>query len=155
GQWWSVGHTDKPQGNAEVQWLPQTNQLRIRLVDKLAHERMDARSVPRSGGSQKFMPLRMQCRFEVIDGVDFMSHKGAARSALVQAFGNSPVSMRVLSRLQDDGSRAWYVQASLDVPTGFSEARQTTREAGVIGLDFNARGVAWSAVKPDGNRVSD
>lgn len=48
-QWWSVGHADKPSGNPEVQWLPDTQQLRIRLNDKLAHARMDARGVPHSG----------------------------------------------------------------------------------------------------------
>ncbi len=32
GQWWSVGKAAKPQGNAEVQWLPDTQQLRLRLT---------------------------------------------------------------------------------------------------------------------------
>ncbi|HSV82944.1 MAG TPA: hypothetical protein VLK85_27420 [Ramlibacter sp.] len=153
GQWWAVGHTDQPSGNSEVQWLPEKKQLRIRLTDLIAYERMDARGVPRSGGRQKDSPLRMKCRFVVIDGVDFVSHKGAARKALIDAFGNRPVTMRVLSRVQEDGSLAWYVQASLDVPTGFEEPTARSREAGVLGLDFNARGVAWCAVKPDGNRL--
>lgn len=155
GQWWAVGHTDEVSGNKEVRWLPESNQLRIRLTDRLAHQRMDEREVPRSGTQQKFMPLRMQCRFVVLDGVDFTSHKGGARAALLDAFGKRPVTMRVLSRLQEDGSRAWYVQASLDVPTNFETSRPLTRESGVLGLDFNARGVAWCAVKPDGNRLKD
>lgn len=153
-QWWSVGHAKKPQGNAEVQWLPESNQLRIRLTDQLAHQRMDERGVPRSGTQQKFMPLRMQCRFIMLDGVDFVSHRGAARAALLDAISKRPVTMRVLSRLQKDGTRAWYVQASVDVPTGFAEARPVTKESGVLGLDLNARGVAWCAVKPDGNRLA-
>ena len=151
--WWSVGTTDKPQGNAEVQWLPESRQLRLRLTDRLAHERMAARGVPHSGGPQKVMPQRMACRFLVLDGVDFISHRGAARAALMSAFGQRPVTMRVLYRRQADGSRAWYVQASLDVPQT-QERRSLTRESGVLGLDFNARGVAWCAVKPDGNRLS-
>lgn len=155
GQWWSVGHTKQESGNKEVRWLPASNQLCIRLTDRLAHERMDEQGVPRSGTQQKFMPLRMQCRFVTIDDVDFTSHRGAARAALLDAFGKRPVTMRVLSRLQPDGSRAWYVQASLEVPSGFETSRPVTRESGVIGLDFNARGVAWCAVKPDGNRLRD
>jgi hypothetical protein len=155
GQWWSIGHTDQPSGNPEVQWLPDTKQLRIRLTDKAAHQRMDERDVPRSGTQQKFMPLRMECRFVVIDGVDFVSHKGAARAALLNTFGKRPATMRVLYRLQPDGSRAWYVQASIDLPTGFKPETAVSREAGVLGLDFNARGVAWCAVKPDGNRLRD
>lgn len=153
GQWWSVGHTVKPQGNAEVQWLAGTKQLRLRLTDQLAHARMDERGIPRAEGRQSAMPLRMKCRFITLDGVDFTSHKGAARAALEDAFGKRPVTMRVLFRRQADGSRAWYVQASVDLPSGFGTARVVTREAGVLGLDFNARGVAWCAVKPDGNRM--
>lgn len=152
GQWWSVGHTKAPQGNAEVQWYPDSNELRIRLTDKLAHERMDASGVPRTGGKQSDMPKRMACRFITFPNVDFVSHKGAAREALIAAVGKQPVSMRVLCRLQQDGSRAWYVQASLDVGSGFEGVRPVTREAGVLGVDFNARGLAWCAVKPDGNR---
>jgi hypothetical protein len=155
GQWWSVGHTDEESGNKELRWLPESNQLRLRLTDRLAHRHMDERGVPRSGTQQKFMPLRMRCRVVTIDGIDFTSHKGAARAALLDAFGKRPVTLRVLSRLQSDGSRAWYVQASLDVPSGFEAGRPVTRESGVLGLDFNARGVAWCAVKPDGNRLRD
>ena len=59
------------------------NQLRFRLTDRLAHARMDERGVPHSGTKQKFMPLRMQCRFVTLDGVDFTSHRGAARAALL------------------------------------------------------------------------
>lgn len=153
-QWWSVGHTDEESGNKEIRWLPDTCQLRIRLADQLAHQRMDERGVPREGGRQKDMPLRMQCRFITLDAVDFVGHKGTARATLLDAFGKRPVTMRLLYRPQADGSRAWYVQASLEV-TANSLARPITRESGVLGLDFNARGVAWCAVKPDGNRLRD
>ncbi|GAC1525773.1 MAG: hypothetical protein NVS2B4_02000 [Ramlibacter sp.] len=84
-----------------------------------------------------------------------MSHKGVARAALLAAMGELPVTMRVLHRLQPDGTRAWYVQASIDLPTGFEPETAASREAGVLGLDFNARGVAWCAVKPDGNMVPE
>lgn len=155
GQVWSIGRTAKPSGNSELQWLPDTNQLRVRLTDKLAHERMDALGIPRSGGPQKVMPLRMKCRFIVIDGVDFASHRGAARAALIDAFGKRPVTMRLLQRLSPAGERIWYLQASVDVPTGFNLETARTREAGVLGLDLNARGVAWAVVKPDGNRLRE
>ncbi|MGB7421943.1 MAG: hypothetical protein WA917_08715 [Comamonas sp.] len=132
GQWWSVGRTDTTQGNDEVKWYADTRQLRLRLTDQLAHERMDARGVPRSGSSQKVMPLRMQCRFVTLEGVDFASHKGTARAALEEAFGKRPVTMRALSRRLGDASRAWYVQASVDVPSGFGTAHVATRESGVL-----------------------
>ncbi|RCJ03198.1 hypothetical protein DDK22_38660, partial [Cupriavidus necator] len=101
------------------------------------------------------MPLRMKCRFITIDGVDFASHRGAARAALIDAFGKRPVTMRLLQRLSPVGERIWYLQASVDVPTGFNPETARTREAGVLGLDLNARGVAWAVVKPDGNRLRE
>jgi hypothetical protein len=156
GQWWSVGKTAKPQGNPEIQWLPETKQLRLRLTDKVAHARMDALGVPRAAGKQSDMPKRMQCRFIVLDNVDFTSHKGLASAELKGAFGRLPVTMLVLSRLREDGTVVWYSQASVDVPTGFSPETARSREGGVMGLDLNARGIAWGVVKPDGNqRVND
>jgi hypothetical protein len=55
-QWWSVGATDKPCGNPEVQWLAHTKQLRIRLTDKVAHARVDALGAPHSGGKNTDLP---------------------------------------------------------------------------------------------------
>lgn len=155
GQWWSIGHTDKPSGNAELQWLPQTKQLRMRLTDKIANRLMDEQGVPRDGGPPSASPKRMRCRFLVVDGVDFRSHRGVAQAALLGAMGERPVTMRVLFLLQPCGTRAWYVQASINLPTGFKSETAASRERGVLGIDFNARGVAWCAVKPDGNRLSD
>lgn len=152
-QWWSVGATDKPSGNPEVQWLPDTNQLRIRLTDKVAHDRMDALGVPRTGGKSADMSARMTCRFIVIDGVSFDSHHGQAGELLQKAFGKQPVSMRVLFRRDTAGNVVWYIQASLDVDTGYKEESATNKLGGVLGVDLNANGVAWSVVKPDGNRL--
>jgi chromosome segregation ATPase len=50
-QWWCVGATDKPCGNPEVQWLPETKQLRIRLTDKVAHALMATSNSPTYGQS--------------------------------------------------------------------------------------------------------
>ena len=152
-QWWSVGNKNKPSGNQEVQWLPDTKQLRIRLTDKVAHARMDALGIPHSGGNSKVMPARMACRFIVVDGVSFDSHKGNARKHITNAFGKQPVSMRVLYRRDAVGKVIWYVQASLDVDTGYKEETASNNLGGVLGVDLNANGVAWSVVKPDGNRL--
>ena len=152
-QWWSVGATDKPSGNPEVQWLPDTKQLRIRLTDKVAHARMDDLGIPHSGGKSSDMPARMACRFIVIDGVSFDSHHGKAGEWIQKAFGKQPVSMRVLYRRDSAGKVVWYVQASLDVDTGYKEETASNKLGGVLGVDLNANGVSWSVVKPDGNRL--
>jgi IS605 OrfB family transposase len=152
-QWWSVGATDKPCGNPEVQWLPETKQLRIRLTDKVAHARMDALGVPRTSGKSVDMSARMACRFIVVDGVSFDSHHGKAGEWVQKAFVKQPVSMRVLYRRDAAGNLVWYVQASLDVDTGYKEETASNNLGGVLGVDLNANGVAWSVVKPDGNRL--
>jgi IS605 OrfB family transposase len=152
-QWWSVGHTDQPCGNPEVQWIAEKNQLRIRLTDKVAHARMDALGIPHSGGNSKDMPARMACRFIVIDGVSFDSHNGKSGEWIQKAFGKQPVSMRLLYRRDSVGKVVWYVQASLDVDTGYKEETASNNLGGVLGVDLNAAGVAWSVAKPDGNRL--
>jgi IS605 OrfB family transposase len=152
-QWWSVGATDKPSGNPEIQWLPETNQLRIRLTDKVAHARMDALGIPHSGGNSKDMAARMACRFIAIDCVSFDSHHSKSGEWLQKAFGKQPVSMRVLYRRDAAGKVVWYVQASLDVDTGYREENASNNLGGVLGVDLNANGIAWSVVKPDGNRL--
>ena len=146
-QWWSVGNKNKPSGNQEVQWLPETNELRIRLTDKVAHACMDALGIPHSGGNSKDMPARMASRFIVIDGVSFDSHEGKAGEWIKNAFGKQPVSMRVLYRRDATGELVWYVQASLDVDTGYKEETASNNLGGVLGVDLNAAGVAWSIVK--------
>lgn len=152
-QWWSVGATDKPCGNPEVQWLPETKQLRIRLTDKVAHARMDAAGVARTGGKSADMTARMTCRFIVVDGVSFDSHHGKAGAWVEKVFGKQPVSMRVLFRRDSGGNVVWYVQASLDVDTGYKEETASNNLGGVLGVDLNANGVSWSVSKPDGNRL--
>jgi len=114
---------------------------------------MDERDIPRSGTVQRFMPPRMQCRFITIDDVDFQSHRGTARQLLADAFGLQPITMRLPYRLDETGARVWNLQASLDVESGFDAQAAAATQAGVLGLDFNFRGIAWYVVKPDGNRL--
>jgi hypothetical protein len=51
------------------------------------------------------------------------------------------------------GKVVWYVQASLDFDTGYKDETASNKLGGVLGVDLNADGVAWSVVKPDGNRL--
>lgn len=154
GQVWSVGHADKPSGNREIHWDPFEQTLRVRLSDTLARGRMAALSaemgVDIEHGPPKVSPLRMQCRFLTFAGVDFASHKGFARAAIVAAQGRQPVTMRILRRRLDDGRVGYYLQASVEVA---EKPPTATRLSGALGIDLNAGGVAWCAVKPDGNRL--
>lgn len=154
GQVWSVGAARKPSGNPEVHWDPFERTLRVRLSDTQARGRMAALSaemgVDIEHGPQKLSPLRMQCRFLALTDVDFPSHKGLARAAIVAAQGQQPVTMRLLRRRLGDGSVGFYLQASVEVA---HKPPTATRLAGALGVDLNAGGAAWCAVKPDGNRL--
>lgn len=154
GQVWSVGHADKPSGNREMLWDPFERTLRVRLSDTLARGRMAALSAELGmdieHGPQKLSQLRMQCRFLTFTDVDFPSHKGFARAAIVAAQGERPVTMRLLRRRLDDGGVGFYLQASVEVA---DKPPTATRLSGVLGVDLNAGGAAWCAVKPDGNRL--
>lgn len=112
---------------------------------------MDARGIPHHGGKQSDCPKRMQCRFLEIDNVDFTSHKGQAAELLKNAIGRQPVTMRVIRKCDAKGDKVWYVQASIEVDIGFNAQTATDRSHGVVQLDLNAWGLAWAAVKPDGN----
>jgi len=154
GQVWSVGDAAVPSGNREMLWDPFAQTLRVRLSDTLARGRMAALSaemgVDIKHGPQKLSPLRMQCRFLTFADVDFPSHKGFARAAIVAAQGERPVTMRLLRRRLDDGSVGFYLQASVEVA---DKPPTATRLSGALGVDLNAGGAAWCAVKPDGNRL--
>ena len=151
-QIWSVGAKSKPQGNQEIQWFPDTKILRIRLTDTLAKRRMrelEAKTglAVLAGGSATGK-YRVQSRFLEIPNVDFTARGTEAYAALVQAVTSQPVTMRLVHRKAPTGEDAFYLQASVSV----ADAPITvTRTTGVLGMDFNVRGVAWSVVKPDGN----
>lgn len=154
----SIGKKDKPHGNAEIQWNPETKSLRLRLTDEQALVRMKALSTQtgldvEGGKSPKCCNLRMQARFIEIVGVDFSGHFdketgiSKAQFLLEQFQGKLPMTAKIVHRRDNRGSR-FYLQISLDIPP---PEQFSTKERGVLGLDFNAKGVAWSVVKPDGN----
>jgi IS605 OrfB family transposase len=154
-QFWSIGRADEPRGNTSLQWDPTSNSLRIRLTDTLAHVRMQrvgaALGLDIRNGPQKLSPLRMRCRFLVLPEVEFRSHRGAARRHIAEAMARGqPITMRLVKRRLADGTPAFYLQASIDVPVDVP--RMALRQP-VIGIDLNASGAAWCVVKPDGNRA--
>ena len=154
-QVWSVGAKDKPRGNQEIQWSPETETLRIRLTDSQAEARMRtmeaAQGVSIVNGNPKTSALRMQCRFVELPGVSFESRGATANMALRHAVQHAPVTMRIIRRAAPDGETAFYLQASVDVADA---PLQVTRGTGVLGADFNKRGIAWGVVAPNGNKVN-
>lgn len=147
GQVWSIGAGAKDLGNREIQWDPRTGDLRIRLTDTLAEERMarmeEALGQPISSGPQKVSPIRMACRFLTIPAVEFPRAK--ATEHLREAVGKQPITYRLLQR---EGT--FYLQASL------AEAlpdQKVSRLQGMLGVDLNKRGLAWCAVQADGNPI--
>lgn len=157
----SIGKANATCGNPELQWQPESNTLRIRLTNAQAKIRMQNLSEQTgldvlAGKSPKCCNLRMRARFIEIPNVDFTGHRdkesgqSKARKHLVALSGKVPMTAKIVIR-DDAGERKYYLQISVDVP---APELRSTRERGVLGLDFNAKGVAWSVVKPDGNLQS-
>jgi IS605 OrfB family transposase len=154
----SIGRADAPCGNPEVQWHPDSNVLRIRLTDSQAKVRMQELAEQTAqdvlnGKSPKCCNLRMKARFIEIPNVDFSGHLdkasglSKARQHLQALSGKVPMTSKIVIR-DNDGERKYHLQISVNTA---APSAHSTRERGALGLDFNAKGVAWSVVKPDGN----
>jgi IS605 OrfB family transposase len=100
-------------------------------------------------GNPKTSALRMQCRFVEISGVSFAARGDVANTALRHAVEHTPVTMRIIRRAAPTGEPAFYLQASVDVA---DTPIQVTQASGVLGADFNKRGIAWGVVAPNGNK---
>ena len=157
----SIGDKSATCGNPELQWHHESNTLRIRLTNAQAKVRMHALAEKTgldvlNGKSPKCCNLRMQARFIEIPNVEFTGHwdkengQSKARKHLADLSGKVPMTAKIVIRKGDDESR-YYLQISVNPTT---PEKHSTRERGVLGLDFNAKGVAWSVVKPDGNLQS-
>jgi hypothetical protein len=144
----SIGGADAPCGNPEVQWHPDSNVLRIRLTDSQAKVRMQELAEQTgkdvlNGKSPKCCNLRMQAHFIEIPNVDFSGHLDKAsglsksRQHLQALSGKVPMTAKIVIR-SDDGLWKYYLQISVNTPV---PSTHSTRERGVLGLDFNAKGL--------------
>ena len=180
-QIYAVGHNEKPQGNAEIQYYPQNKTLKIRLTDKIAEIRMKEYCQINNIDFNlflekiKYSPIRMQCRFITIENVEF-NHRylHVFNSALTN---KKPISAKIIKKLTPTGDIGFYLQLSMEEVNQLPEYKidkninkvvvkdsdnivnkiyeQILNRKPIIGIDLNASGLAYTVVKVDGNRLVD
>ena len=178
-QIYAVGHNEKPQGNAEIQYYPQNKTLKIRLTDKIAEIRMKEYCQLNNIDfnlfleKRKYSPIRMQCRFIMIENVEF-NHRylHVFNSALTN---KKPISAKIIKKLSPSGDIGYYLQLSMEEVNQLPEYKidkninkvivkdsynttnkiykQILSRKPIIGIDLNASGLAYTVVKVDGNRL--
>ena len=155
----SVGAKREPNGNAEIQYDPQTKILRLRLTEQVAQQRLKEISrkvnIPykdlNNNKNIKHGIYRMQARFMEIPDVEFC-HKNQLK--IIQAINNQqPITAKIVKKLIPNGKDiGFYLQLS------FEEIINTTEHIKLnkltMGIDLNEKGLAYCIVKPDGNKLS-
>ena len=131
----AIGDKNAPYGNREIQYNYTTQKIRIRLSDELVQERLQ------SGLIKGIIP----CRFIEVNCTGFSYLERIAKknnTTISNLLSNKPITAKLLQR-----ANGFYVQLSLDIVS-------TQQAAGlnILGIDFNADGLGFVVVKPDGNR---
>ncbi len=162
--WISIGDKKKPQGNAEIQYDPQTKILRLRLTEKAANERLKEISqqvnIPYedliNNKNIKYGIYRMQARFMEILGVEFCTKN---QVKIQQAIANQqPITAKMIKKLIPNGKDiGYYLQLSFEeilINNINNKSSSIKNEKLTMGIDLNEKGLAYCIIKADGNKLS-
>ena len=156
----SVGDKKKPQGNAEIQYYPNTKILRFRVTDKEYLNRLELISkqlnIPikdlDDNKNHKYSTYRMKARFIEITNVEFCSKN---QSKIIQSINNKqPISAKIIKKLTTNGKDiGFYLQLSFEESV-INKIIIPNRPK-TMGIDLNQNGLAYCIVKADGNKLSN
>ena len=160
---YSVGDKNKPQGNAELQYYPETKTLRVRLVEHVYQQRLAVKALELDTPVQELLnhdiikhsSLRTQARFMDIQDVSF-SQKHLAKLQQVFALPSDqrqPITAKIIKRQCPNGrDTGYYLQLSFDevIQPSFQFTTPYT-----MGVDLNVKGLAYCIVKEDGNKLKN
>ena len=162
--WISIGDKNKPQGNAEIQYEPQTKILKLRLTEQAANERLKeiAKNINipyeelNNHKNIKYGVYRMQARFIEIPGVEFC-HKNQVK--IQQAIANQqPITAKIIKKLTPNGKNiGYYLQLSFEevlINNINNKSSSIKNEKLTMGIDLNEKGLAYCIIKSDGNKLS-
>ncbi len=162
--WISIGDKNKPQGNAEIQYDPQTKILKLRLTEKAANERLKEISqqvhIPyeelNNNQNIKYGIYRMQARFMEIPGVEFCLKN---QVKIQQAIANQkPIIAKIIKKLTPGGKGiGYYLQLSFEevlINNINNKSSSIKNEKLTMGIDLNEKGLAYCIIKTDGNKLS-
>ena len=131
----AIGDKKTPFGNPEIQYNHITQKIRIRLAEELVQERIS---------SKQFKGI-IPCRFIEVDCTGFSYLERMAKknnTTIANLLSNKPITAKIVQR-----ANGFYVQLSLDIVS-----TQQASGLNILGIDFNADGLGFVVVKPDGNR---
>ena len=162
--WISIGDKNKPQGNAEIQYDPQTKILKLRLTEKAANERLKEISqqvnIPyeelNNNQNIKYGIYRMQARFMEIPAIEFCPKN---QVKIQQAIANQkPIIAKIIKKLTPGGkSIGYYLQLSFEeilINNINNKSSSIKNEKLTMGIDLNEKGLAYCIIKADGNKLS-
>ncbi len=162
--WFSIGDKNKPQGNAEIQYEPQTKILKLRLTEQSANERLKEISqnvnIPyeelNNHKNIKYGIYRMQARFIEIPGVEFCPKN---QVKIHQAITNQqPITAKIIKKLTPGGKGiGYYLQLSFEevlINNINNKSSSVKNENLTMGIDLNEKGMAYCIIKADGNKLN-
>ena len=156
---YSVGSKEKPQGNAEIQYYPNTKILRLRVTEQTYLSRLEIISNQvgisveelNDNKNHKYSSYRMKARFLEINNVEFCFKN---KAKIIQAINNGqPISAKIVKKLSQNGKDiGFYLQLS------FEEVIQKVSNINsmplTMGIDLNQKGLAYCIIKQDGNKLN-
>lgn len=140
---YSVGAARCPYGNAEIQYVPSTSIVRIRLTDHLANERLA--QLPAKAP-------RLPAKFIEVSVTEFKSLSKFAdkyKVSTLDLLAGIPVTARIYRK-----EGVFYISISADIDVANLIPARQSAVSNILGLDYNANGIAWAVLKPDGNPLS-
>jgi IS605 OrfB family transposase len=151
--WYIIGKSAKPQGNAEIQYYPNEKKLRLRLPENIALSRMQKLANQTkldiiNGKGNKISALRMSCKFLQIDNVEF-NHR-FFNYYLIALQNKQPITAKIVKKISSKHDIGYYLQLSFEEKY---QLKDTKKEKQLLGIDLNEKGLAYTIVKADGNRL--
>lgn len=158
--WFSIGRKSKHQGNAEIQYFPNTKKLKLRLTEQTSNNRLKIIAKNNNliyeeindNKNHKYSLYRMQSRFLEISNVEFCLKN---QVKIQQALNNKqPITAKIIKKLSPNNKDiGYYLQLSFDEI--ISELDHIKPNNLTMGIDLNQKGLAYCIVKPDGNKLSN
>ena len=159
--WISIGDKNKPQGNAEIQYDPQTKILKLRLTETSANERLKEISqqvhIPyeelNNNQNIKYGIYRMQARFMEIPGVEFCLKN---QVKIQQAIANQqPITAKIIKKLTPNGKNiGYYLQLSFEEVLNIHQNKMNKSNNLTMVIDLNEKVLAYCIIKDDGNKLN-
>ena len=152
----SVGHQTAFFGNKELQYNPETQELRVRVTENVYRQRLQEKASAmglrfKDLNDHKILkhgPIRKEMRTFTIQKVLFADNRLAKYQQVLS--NKKPVTAKIIKKQTSKGEVGYYLQLSFDeVVVALKNPTHLT-----LGCDLNEKGLAYCIVKDDGNKLN-